>query len=125
MRPATASGLFRLAWSADYPTPGNFMIPLLATSSQKLDDKGAVTGNAYSRYSNPEFDQLVLKASATKDDAARNKMWQQAEQIAIGRDQAVIPMFARQQFRLIATDKFNNINMDFSENPTFDKISLK
>lgn len=125
MRPATASGLFRLAWSADYPTPGNFMIPLLATSSQKLDENGGVTGNAYSRYSNPEFDQLVLKASATKDDAARNKMWQQAEQIAIGRDQAVIPMFARQQFRLVATDKFNNINMDFSENPTLDKISLK
>ncbi|WP_232660484.1 peptide ABC transporter substrate-binding protein [Pseudonocardia sp. TRM90224] len=121
----TMSGLNRLAWSADYPTPGNFMIPLMATSSMKLDAQGNVKGNNYSRYSNPEFDALVLKASATKDEAERSKLWQQAEQMSIGRDLALMPMFQRQQFRLVATDRFANINMDFSENPTFDKIFLK
>jgi oligopeptide transport system substrate-binding protein len=125
MEPKGASGLFRLAWGADYPTAGNYLIPLMATSSMKLDAEGKVTGNNYSRYSNPEFDALVAKASATKDDAARADLWKQAEKIAIGRDLAVMPMFARQQFRLVDNSKWGNVNMDFNENPTFDKIYLK
>jgi oligopeptide transport system substrate-binding protein len=125
MEPPTASGLFRLAWSADYPTAGNYLTPLLATASIAPDAEGNVTGNNYSRYSNPEVDDILARANATQDEAQRNELWKQAEQIAIGRDLAVMPMFARQQFRLLATDRFNNINMDFSEDPTFAEISLK
>ncbi|WP_073458395.1 peptide ABC transporter substrate-binding protein [Pseudonocardia thermophila] len=120
-----ASGLYRLAWGADYPTPGNYLIPLMATSSIKLDAEGKVTGNNYSRYSNPEFDALVARASATKDEAARNELWKEAERIAIGRDLAVIPLFQRQQFRLVDHSKWGNVNMDFNEDPTFDQIFLK
>ncbi len=120
-----ASGLFRLAWGADYPTAGNYLIPLMATSSIKLDAEGKVTGNNYSRYSNPEFDALVTKAASTKDDAARADLWKQAEKIAIGRDLAVMPLWARQQFRLVDNSKWGNVNMDFNEDPTFDKIFLK
>jgi oligopeptide transport system substrate-binding protein len=125
METPQATGVYRLAWGADYPTPGNYLIPLVATSSIKLDDQGNVTGNNYSRYSNPEVDGILSRASATPDDAARNDLWKQAEQIAIGRDLAVMPLFARQQFRLIANDRFDNINMDFNEDPTFDQISVK
>jgi oligopeptide transport system substrate-binding protein len=120
-----ASGLFRYAWGADYPTPGNYLIPLLATSSIKPDAEGKVTGNNYGRYSNPEFDALVAKAAATKDKAERNNLWKQAEQIAIGRDLATMPLFARQQFRLVDNSKWGNANMDFQENPTFDTIFQK
>jgi oligopeptide transport system substrate-binding protein len=125
MEVPTATGLYRLAWGADYPTAGNYLIPLMATSSMKLDAEGKVTGNNYSRYSNPEFDTIVAKASATKDDAERSTLWKQAEKIAIGRDLAVMPLFARQQFRLVDNTKWGNVNMDFSEDPTFDKIFLK
>lgn len=120
-----ASGIFRLAWGADYPTPGNYLVPLMATSSIKLDAEGKVTGNNYSRYSNPEFDALVAKAASTKDDAARNDLWKQAEKIAIGRDLALMPMFARQQFRMVDNSKWGNVNMNFNEDPTFEKIFLK
>ncbi|MDN5857248.1 MAG: ABC transporter substrate-binding protein [Pseudonocardia sp.] len=120
-----ASGIYRLAWGADYPTPGNYLVPLLSTGSIAPDAEGNVTGNNYSRYSNPEFDALVAKATATKDDAARAELWKQAEQIAIGRDLAIMPLFARQQFRLVDNAKWGNVNMDFNENPTYETIFLK
>lgn len=120
-----ASGIYRLTWGADYPTAGNYLIPLMATSSIKEDAEGKVTGNNYSRYSNPEFDAIVTKAAATKDDAARADLWKQAEKIAIGRDLALMPMFARQQFRLVDNTKWGNVNMDFNEDPTFDQIFQK
>ncbi|MHA6796589.1 peptide ABC transporter substrate-binding protein [Pseudonocardia bannensis] len=120
-----ATGLFRSAWGADYPTPGNYLIPLLATSSIGAAPNEPVTGNNYGRYSNPQFDDLVARANASKDEAERNDLWKQAERIAIGQDLALIPLWARQQFRLVATDRFNNINMNFNENPTLEKISIK
>lgn len=122
---AGATGIFRSAWGADYPTPGNFLIPLLATSSIGAGPTEAVTGNNYGRYSNPKFDDLVARASASQDDAERNDLWKQAEKIAIGEDQALIPLWVRQQYRLVASDKFGNTNMNFNENPTLETVTLK
>jgi oligopeptide transport system substrate-binding protein len=120
-----ASGIFRSAWGADYPTPGNFLIPLLATSSIGAGPTEPVTGNNYGRYSNPEFDDLVARASASRDEAERNELWKQAEQVAIGEDLALIPLWARQQYRLVDSVKFGNTNMNFNENPTLESITLK
>ena len=121
-----ASGIFRAAWGADYPTPGNFLAPLLSTASIGTTDPSApVVGDNRGRYSNKAFDDLLTKAAATKDEGERNKTYKQAEKIAIGDDLALIPMFARQQFRLANTSKFGNVNMDFFENPTLAEITLK
>ena len=68
------------------------------------------------------FDELVARAVATPDVAARNDLYKQAEKIAIGDDLGVIPLFARQQFRLVNTTTFGNVNMDFWENPTLPEI---
>jgi oligopeptide transport system substrate-binding protein len=38
---------------------------------------------------------------------------------------ALIPLFARQQFRLANTAKFGNVKMDFWENPTLSEITIK
>jgi oligopeptide transport system substrate-binding protein len=125
-RQPTSSGMYRSAWGADYPTPGNFLVPLLATSSiGAATPNDPATGDNKGRYSNPEFDQIVAKAASTPDAAARTDLWKQAEKIAIGQDLAIIPLFARQQLRLVNTAKFANVNMDFNENPTLAKITLK
>ena len=71
------------------------------------------------------FDELVARAVATPDVAARNDLYKQAEKIAIGDDLGVIPLFARQQFRLVNTTTFGNVNMDFWENPTLPEITLR
>lgn len=121
-----ATGISRLAWSADYPTAGNFLTPLLATRSIGAESPSApALGDNRGRYSNPEFDRLLTQAAATKDEARRADLYKQAEKIAIGDDQALIPVFERQQYRLINTERYANVGMDFWENPTLDTITLK
>ena len=121
-----ASGIFRAAWGADYATPGNFLQPLLSTASiGTTDPSKPVVGDNRGRWSNKQFDDLLTKAASTKDEAERNKVYKQAEKIAIGDELALIPMFARQQFRLANTAKFGNVNIDFFENPSLSEITLK
>jgi len=125
-RQPTASGMYRSAWGADYPTAGNFLVPLLATSSIGAESPNdPATGDNKGRYSNPQFDQLVAKAAGTPDETARNDLYKQAEKVAIGDDLAVIPLFVRQQYRLANTAKFGNVKMDFFENPTLAQITQK
>jgi oligopeptide transport system substrate-binding protein len=121
-----ATGLFRSAWGADYPTPENFLTPLLSTDA--IGAKSAsepTTGDNKGRYSNPKFDQLLKDAKANKDEAARIKLYQQAEKIAIGDDLAEIPLWNRTQHRLANTEKYINMRMDFNENPDLSVISIK
>ncbi|HEX2131572.1 MAG TPA: ABC transporter substrate-binding protein [Actinophytocola sp.] len=122
-----SSGIYRLSWGADYATPGNFLQPLFSTAAIGTDDPNApATGDNPGRYSNPEFDDLIKRAAATKDEAERIKLYQQAEQICIGEDLAAIPMFERQQFRAFNSEKWANAgDMDFHENPKLDVIYLK
>ncbi|WNM30031.1 ABC transporter substrate-binding protein [Streptomyces sp. Li-HN-5-11] len=119
-----ASGLFRFAWGADYPTPDNFLYPLLDTASINKDSSGKVQGDNRARYSNKTFDDLLAKARATSDDTARNAIYKQAEKVALD-DMALIPLWNRTQLRLANTKKFANIKMDFHEDPNLPEISLK
>ncbi|MFD8910415.1 ABC transporter substrate-binding protein [Streptomyces sp. NPDC059575] len=119
-----ASGAYRFAWGADYPTPDNFLFPLLDTASINKDANGKVTGDNRGRYSNKAFDDLLAKARATQDQAGRNDLYKQAEKVALD-DQALIPLWNRTQLRLADTKKFKNVKMDFHENPTLAEISLK
>ncbi|WP_236240125.1 ABC transporter substrate-binding protein [Streptomyces sp. CC228A] len=120
-----AQGLFRFAWGADYPTPDNYLYPLLHTDSINKDESGKVIGDNRVRYSNPEFDKLVSQARALKDEAQRIELYKKAEKIAMD-DMALIPMFDRTQYRLMATDKFNGLDdIDFGEDPILENISLK
>jgi oligopeptide transport system substrate-binding protein len=119
-----ATGLYRFAWGADYPTPDNYLYPLLSTASINKDDSGKVIGDNRSRYSNKTFDDLVSKARATSDQAARNDLYKQAEKIAVG-DLPLIPLWNRTQQRLANTKKFANLEMDFHENPNLAEVGLK
>ena len=105
----------RAAWTADYPTPDNFLFPLLGTGAEDNDGK----------YSNPEFDALVAKERSQKSEAERKTTVQQAERIAIGRDLAVIPTYYRTQYRVFDSKRFTGVALDLFENPTVANISLK
>jgi oligopeptide transport system substrate-binding protein len=105
-----ASGLFRAAWGADYPTPDNFLYPLLSKASIGLDNRG--------RYDNPAFDAELAKERATKDPAVRVEHIKAAEKIAIGDDLALIPLWNRTQYRAFDATKWTGVAMDFFENPT-------
>ncbi len=111
-----ASGLFRAAWSADYPSADAFLRPLLSIASLPPGDNRG-------RYQNPQFDALLNQAAQAPDDAQRVGPIKQAEKMAIGDDLALIPLWYRTQYRVFS-NRFKNVDMDFFENPTLAEISL-
>jgi ABC-type oligopeptide transport system substrate-binding subunit len=115
---ANASGLFRAAWSADYPSGENFLFPLLSK-------KSLPPGDNRGRYNNPKFDDLLSQARKATDDAQRVSLIKQAEKIAIGDDAALIPLWYRTQYRAFDATKWKGVEMDFFENPTLATISQK
>ncbi|GAA0376627.1 ABC transporter substrate-binding protein [Streptomyces olivoreticuli] len=119
------NGIWRAAWSADYPTADNFLSPLLSTSGINPDASGKALGDNRGRYSNPKFDEMLVKARETKDPAERAKIYQDAEKLAIDEDQALIPLWKRTQYRLANTKKYDGVKMDFFEDPNLAEISPK
>lgn len=78
MREAARKGETDLAlkeWWADYPDAENFLYPLLHSKNK------GVGGNV-SFYSNPAFDRLVDASHREQDEAKRNELYVQADQIA-------------------------------------------
>jgi oligopeptide transport system substrate-binding protein len=124
MQKPNATGLYRYSWGADYPTPDNFLYPLLDTASINKDASGKVTGDNRARWSNPKFDSLIDQARKTRDDATRSGLYKQAEKIALD-DGALIPTFNRTQYRLADTKKFAGLGMNFFEEPTLTTVSLR
>ena len=114
-----ATGLFRNGWIADYPTASNFLAPLLGT--QPADNPGA--NDAY--YSNKDVDRLLAAGLAEPDAGRRAADFRRAEQIAIGQDLALIPLWYRTEYRAFDAKKWVGVNNDFFENPTLRTIGLK
>ena len=71
----------RAGWIADYKDPENFLA-LCKTG----------TGNNYAEYSNKDYDDLMAKAAAASDPAARMKDLSGAEAIGVARDLCVVPL---------------------------------
>ncbi len=113
---ADATGLFRASWGADYPSADGFLRPLLAAES-------LTPGDNRGRYRNPEFDSLLDKAQKADGESEKIALTKQAEQIAIGDDLALIPLWYRTQHRVFSST-FTNVSMDFFENPALAHISL-
>ena len=82
----------RAGWIADYNDAQNFLY-LLETRT------GA---NNYGRYSNDEFDNLMLEAEITSDLNKRAEMMYKAETLAM-RDQPVIPIYHYVSKSLVST----------------------
>jgi oligopeptide transport system substrate-binding protein len=104
----------RLAWGMDYPTPWNFLWPLVHSKS----------ADNHSNYTNPAFEAKIAEANKEKDPADRIKIYQQAEDILL-EDMAFIPLWFRVQFRLTRLDQFTGLAMDWNEWPTLTTISRK
>ncbi len=74
-------------WAA---SSGEMLNPLTALVVTKDPARGVGTTN-WSKYSNPELDQLVLEASRTVDDAARTALLQKAGHMVM-EDYGILPL---------------------------------
>ncbi|HDG7290965.1 TPA: ABC transporter substrate-binding protein, partial [Staphylococcus aureus] len=75
-------GAYRTAWLADYPSMGNFLGPNFTSDVASNDAK----------YSNPDFDELIVKANGAKSSEEAAKLYNQAQELLL-RDLPAIPLF--------------------------------
>ncbi len=85
----------RAGWVGDYADPSNF-----------LELCASYSGNNDGRYSNQAFDRLLLRASRMSSGAKRNAVLNQAEEILITQDQALLPLYWYSYTNLIDLDKW-------------------
>ena len=66
-------------WVTDYPGPGNYFLPI-ATCPKTIAELGYVQF-AFTRYCDPDLDELILKALdlQLEDPAASTKVWAEAD----------------------------------------------
>jgi oligopeptide transport system substrate-binding protein len=88
--------LARAGWIADYMDPQNFLDLLISGG-----------GNNDGHYNNPEYDRLVRQAATMPDGSERNAIMRQAEDMAITRDQAMIPIYYYVSQNMINLDKWD------------------
>jgi oligopeptide transport system substrate-binding protein len=88
--------LGRAGWIADYADAQNFL-DLLITDG----------GNNDGHYSDPEYDRLIRLASAMPGGPERDEVLHQAEEIAVTRDQAIIPIYYYVSQAIIDLDKWD------------------
>lgn len=80
------SGLFRTAWSYDFPNLENGLSPLYGTGGAANDSKG----------SNPAFDAALVKAAGNSDPAKANAGFVDAEKL-LAADLPAIPLWSVKQ----------------------------
>jgi peptide/nickel transport system substrate-binding protein len=64
---------FMLGWTGDNGDPDNFLYTLL--------DKDSIGSNNYSYYSNDQLHEILIKAQTESDQAKRNELYKQAQEI--------------------------------------------
>lgn len=87
----------RNGWIADYNDPMSFLDMWLTK-----DPKTGRGGNNDAQYANAEYDALIDQAKASKDPAECMSLMHQAEDIIIGRDYALCPLYFYTQKYMIS-----------------------
>lgn len=82
-------GFGLLGWGVGGGEPSSPLRGVLATSDP---ERGLGTSN-WSSYSSAQYDATLLEALRTGDDRKREKLFQDAAMIAIGKDYAIIPLY--------------------------------
>jgi oligopeptide transport system substrate-binding protein len=96
-------GPFRLGWSLDYPSPENYIKPIVGTDGD----------SNYTGYSNSEVDDLVSQGDAAGSTEEAIELYQQAGDIAL-EELPIIPMFSGQT-AFIPADTVGDVRFDVGE----------
>ena len=82
--------MFDIGWIADYPDPENFLDILFHSEST----------NNHTHYSNPEVDELLMRARVETDTEARYALYNEAEQMIID-DAPWVPLWFDGESKLL------------------------
>lgn len=108
--------IFRLGWSADYPSPESFLVNFY--SKNIPDDPSEPSKVNKSRYKNPVFDEFYERAAGTKKQTDQLKFFAKAEKVLLN-DPPLIPLWYSGDYAIIYSDvrnfHFNSLNyLDFT-----------
>lgn len=112
---ATPAFAFYTNWIADWPSAGNFLVTLYASSS--MNGVGSNTGN----YSNPTFDALLDKAAASTSADEANDYYRQGEEILL-KDLPTIPLWNVNTLGATGKD-VHGVEFMFNKTPLYWKIT--
>ncbi len=84
---------FRASWIGDYPDAENFLSIFYS--------KNPAPPN-YTRYDNPQFDQLYQKSLEENNDSTRNNLYREMDQMMI-KDAPIVPLWYDQAIHLVNT----------------------
>lgn len=98
------TGMFRMGWAIDYPSPENYLTPIFSTEAAK-------TGSNYAGYSNKEFDELLHKGDTAPTLEEGLQYYRQAADI-LNKDLPYIPVY------------FYRVNAAFSQHLASMRINL-
>ena len=83
----------RHGWIADYNDPCSFLDMWLTGG-----------GNNDAQYNNPEYDALIADGKSTTDDAERMRLFHEAEDLLVGEDYVVAPIYFYVQKFMLADE---------------------
>ena len=85
--------LCRMNWTADFADPYTYLSMLLSNSTYNC-----------SGINDPEYDSIVAASNSESDPAKRSELLHQAEQLAVGEQFYIIPLFAMKSVNLVDPD---------------------
>ena len=85
--------LCRMNWTADFADPYTYLSMLLSNSTYNC-----------SGINDPKYDALVEKSNSEADPAKRSSLLHQAEQLAVGEQFYIIPLYAIKSVNLVDPD---------------------
>ena len=94
------TGPFRLGWSLDYPSPENYVRPIMGTGGD----------SNYSGYSNPEVDDLLKQGDAASSLDEAISLYQQADDVAL-EDMPLIPLWSGST-SIVHSDNVGDVRYD-------------
>jgi oligopeptide transport system substrate-binding protein len=115
------AGFFRFGWTAEYPTLDDSLRPLLHSTS--IPGPGRETSYNYGRYVNADVDALLDAARATADPEERALRYVEAERLAVGRDQVVVPLF-NYRHRAVVSDRVQDFRLDAMGRANLHEVTL-
>lgn len=85
--------LCRMNWTADFADPYTYLSMLLSNSTYNC-----------SGIDDPEYDSIVIESNSESDPAKRSELLHQAEQLAVGEQFYIIPLYAMKSVNLVNPD---------------------
>jgi ABC-type transport system substrate-binding protein len=99
------AALFRFGWTLDHATLDDALTPLFASWLA-----GSPSAANYGRYAAPDVDALLAQARATRDAEERRLLYERAEDLALDRDQALVPLFTFRHSAVVS-DRFEGFTL--------------